>query len=217
MKKYLAVILAVMLLLTMLSACKKADEGNNDTSDPTINQNDDTKNDTQGDPTGEDKNDTTEPEPTVDENDNNDNNDDNNDTTDPTIQITEKFTYEDPADLEYDARYVIYADTNCLPVANTAGALARYEFYFADAEDAAVAIYTYWIFESDERAEKYISNRPNLVASVMEEDPCVVFVYTDAAELAETINMYHYFKDIDEPTVSAYVNYLAETINATLM
>lgn len=216
MKKYLAVILAVMLLLTMLSACKNADEGKNDTSDPAINQNDDTKNDTQGgDPTGDDKNDTTEPEPTVDEN---DNNDDNNDTTDLTIQMTENYALTDPTDLEFAARYVVCADENSPSVANVKGMVAMYDVFYADADEAPVANYKYQVFDTAENAKEFADSRAALgfVVAIVEEDPCVMYITNDVEKIAENISLYVEWEEIEEATVSAYVAYYADMLGATV-
>ncbi len=137
---------------------------------------------------------------------------------DTSIKMTDTFTFEDPADLEFDSRYVVYGDKNCVPVANTPGMLTMYDVYYADADGAPVANYKYMTFDTAENATAYIADRAEIDIEVLavEEDPCVVYSCSENADVAGMIDMFYSGGSIEEATVSAYVAYYAEAIGATV-
>lgn len=141
-----------------------------------------------------------------------------NNSPDTSIKMTDTYTFKDPADLEFANRYVAYGDETCVPVGNTPGMLAMYDVFYADTEDAPLCNYKYSVFDTAENAKAYADGRAEIgfEVTIVEEDPCVMYIYSDGSGIAGSIDMFYGSGAIEEATVKAYVAYYAGAIKATV-
>lgn len=136
------------------------------------------------------------------------------------IKMTDKYTFTDPADIEFEKRYVIYADENSPMVSAAAdyGMKAMYSIVYADADDAPVGSYDFMVVDTAEHAKAvidlYASQGSTLNAK--EEDPCVLYGFTDGEALEGALVMYQSFGMITETTVSSYVEFYSGSIGGTV-
>lgn len=136
------------------------------------------------------------------------------------IKMTENFTFEDPADLEYAKRYVIYADENSALISSAAeyGLKADYSILYADENDQPLGSYEYMICDTEEHAqaviELYAAQGSALTA--LEADPTVLHSSLDADAFMGSITAFQSMGFISETTVSAYAEFYSQTIGATV-
>lgn len=132
------------------------------------------------------------------------------------IKMTDSYTFEDPADLEFENRYVIYGDENCITVAGAVdrglGMLAMYSIFYADDNDALLCSYSYWIFDTAESAQAFADQQEaqGTVTTIVGEDTCVLYACPDNAATAEMMSIF------DMDAVSDYVAYFADMVKATV-
>lgn len=135
------------------------------------------------------------------------------------VKLSDKYTFEDPTDIEFDKRYVIYCDETSPMVSSAAdyGMKASYVIYFAK-EDAPVCSFDYYVCDTAENAQKlidlYASQGSTL--TVCEADPTVVFTSSDGDTLEGVLLMYQSYGMIEEATVSAYIQFMATSVGGTV-
>lgn len=135
------------------------------------------------------------------------------------VKLTDKYTFEDPTDIEFDKRYVIYADENSVMVSSAKdyGMIAVYSITYAK-EDAPVCGYEFMICDTAENAKKvidlYAAQGTTLTAA--KEDPTVLYAKSDGETLEASIMVYQSYGMIKEATVSAYVEFYATSIGGTI-
>lgn len=135
------------------------------------------------------------------------------------VKLTENYTFEDPTDIEFDKRYVIYAGEGSAMVssAEAYGMIAAYSIVYAK-EDAPVCSYDFMICDTAENAQKvielYAASGSTLTA--VEEDPSIVYAQSDGETLEAGIMVYQSYGMIQEATVSAYVEFYATSIGGTV-
>ena len=74
------------------------------------------------------------------------------------VKMTDGFTFEDPADLDFDTRYVVHCDETSTFISNmdaSFGIIASYSILYAK-DDAPVAGYEFYICDSEEHAQAEI-------------------------------------------------------------
>lgn len=136
------------------------------------------------------------------------------------ISMTENYTFENPKDLEFETRYVIYYDENSAMISSGSqyGLTAAYTIVYADSEDAPVGQYDYFICDSEEHAQDviglYAAQGSSLVQT--EEDPTVLYSFTDGDTMEGTLAMYQSMGILDESSANAYVNYFVSNAGGVL-
>ena len=136
------------------------------------------------------------------------------------IKMTDSYTFNDPTDIEFEKRYVIYADENSPMVSSAAdyGMKAMYSIIYANADDAPVGSYDFMVVDTAEHAqaviELYATQGSTLAAR--EEDPCVLYGFTDGEALEGAFVAYLSYGMITEATVSSYVEFYSGSIGGTV-
>ena len=136
------------------------------------------------------------------------------------IQITDKYTFKDPTDIEFEKRYVLYADANSVFVSSAAdyGMTSAWTIAYGNAEDTTVGVYSFMIADTEENAQKIVDlyESQGQALSVAEEDPCVLYGYTDGETFDATIVMMQSMGAISETTLSAYIDWYCSNTGSTL-
>lgn len=137
------------------------------------------------------------------------------------VKMTGSYTFEDPADLDFDTRYVLYCDENSAMLSNIPaeyGIIGYYSIYYAK-EDAPAGSYDFFVCDSAEHAQAaanlYAGQGMSLTAA--EEDPAVVYAVTDGETLEANIIMMQGVGAIKDTTLSGYVDFMKTNSGATLM
>lgn len=129
------------------------------------------------------------------------------------IEMTEKYTFEDPADLEYAKRYVIYCDENSTAVAPAKdyGVTAMYSILYADENDQPLGDYEFMVCDTEENAEAVIDLYTSFGSALntAEADPTVLYSSSDGDTFTATLAIFQSQGVISAATVSAYVEYFA--------
>lgn len=135
------------------------------------------------------------------------------------IKITDKYTYTDPADVEFDTRYVLYMGPESALVAPTVekGQLYQYTIIYGK-EDVAMGECTLYVCDSNANAQKIKAEMESygMVADILEEDDTIIRVSNDQYALDATLSIYVMAEMIKEATASAYVGIYTGTYGATL-
>lgn len=149
-----------------------------------------------------------------------DNGDNGGGSTDP-IKMTDSFTFNDPTDIEFAKRYVIYADESSAMVSSAAdyGMKAMYSVIYADENDAPVYSYDFMVVDTAEHAQAVIDlyATQGSVLSARDEDPCVLYGSTDGDALTGALVAYQSYGMISDTTVSSYVEFYSASIGGTVM
>lgn len=136
------------------------------------------------------------------------------------IEMTDNYTFEDPADLEYAKRYVLYCDENSQAVATAKdyGVTAMYSILYADENDQPLGDYEFMVCDTEENAQAVMELYANFGTplTVDENDPTVLFSTMDGDTFTATLAMLQSQGVISEATVSAYVAYFAENAGGTV-
>ena len=136
------------------------------------------------------------------------------------IKMTDSYTFNDPTDIQFEKRYVIYCDETSPMVSSGAdyGMKATYDINYADADDAPVGSYSFIVVDTAEHAQAvidlYASQGSTMTATA--EDPCVLYSFTDGDAMEGTLLMYQSVGMITETTVSAYVEFYSGSVGGTV-
>lgn len=138
-----------------------------------------------------------------------------------TVKMTGNYSFEDPANLDFDTRYVLYCDENSLVISQIPaeyGILASYSIIYAK-DDAPVADYEFFVCDSAEHAaataDLYASQGQTLLEA--EGDATVLYSFSDGDTMEATLVSIQSFGMISEATVSAYVTFMQSSTGGTLM
>ncbi len=136
------------------------------------------------------------------------------------IKMTDSYTFEDPADLEYAKRYVIYCDENSAAVAQAKdyGVTAMYSILYADENDQPLGYNEYMVCGTEENAKAVMEVYANFGSplTACEADPTVLFSSSDGDSFAGALVAFQSQGVISEATVSAFVEYYAESSGGTV-
>ncbi len=137
------------------------------------------------------------------------------------VKMTDSYTFEDPAGLDFDTRYVIYCDENSVMIASVPaeyGIKASYSITYAK-DDAPAASYDFFVCDSAEHAQAtvdlYAAQGSTLTAA--ESDPCVVGSSTDGDTLEANLVTFQSYGMISEAKVSAYVEFMKTSMGGTIL
>lgn len=153
------------------------------------------------------------------------NGNDSNSSEFPAVEITDSFSFTNPADVEFDARYVLYFDENSTVVSGQAdeyGMLAYYVILYAK-EEQPVARYEFYVCDTAENAESWLADENYTTSGrevkIVDTDATVMQSLTTAdgiEELEAQIMLCEAAGIISEATVSAYADFTVTT-GATLI
>lgn len=137
------------------------------------------------------------------------------------VKMTDSYSFEDPADLDFDTRYVLCCDENSQMISSVPaeyGIRASYSIIYAK-DDAPVSGYEFYVCDSEEHAratvDLYASQGMSLTAA--ENDPCVLYSTTDGDTLEANLVTFQSYGMIDETTVSAYVAFMQTSMGGTIL
>ena len=137
------------------------------------------------------------------------------------VKMTGSYTFEDPADLDFDTRYVLHCDENSAMVSSIPaeyGITDSYSIVYAK-DDAPVMDYEFFVCDSAEHAQAaadlYASQGQSLTAA--EGDPCVLYSSTDADTFEANLVTFQSYGMISEATVSAYVTFMQSNTGGMIL
>ena len=137
------------------------------------------------------------------------------------VTMTGSYTFEDPAGLDFDTRYVLYCDENSQMISAVPaeyGIKGSYSILYAK-DDVPVMDYEYFICDSTEHAQAtvdlYASQGMGLTAA--ESDPCVLYSTTDGDTLEANLVTFQSYGAISEATVSAYVEFMKTNTGGAIL
>lgn len=143
----------------------------------------------------------------------------------PSVEITDSFSFENPSDLDFDARYVLYFDENSTIVSAQAdeyGMLAYYVILYAK-EEQPVGRYEFYVCDTAENVESWLADENYTTSGrevkIVDADATVMQSLTTAdgiEELEAQIILCETAGIISEATVSAYADFTVTT-GATLI
>lgn len=124
------------------------------------------------------------------------------------LKITDEVTHKDPEGLEYATRYAYYSGETCaladmLKEQYGVTATDEYVIIYADKDDVALAEYNYFVFASDEDAQKYAEagKEYGLNAEVMGNVTCN---HLDQAGVANNIDSFIAWNVLTDSSAKAY-------------
>lgn len=136
-----------------------------------------------------------------------------------TVKITDSFTFEDPADLEFDARYVLRYDENSAMVSGQAayGMLAYYVILYAK-EEQPVGRYEFYVCDTAENLSRWLEDEQysmgGRTVETVEADAAVMqtaATQDGIDELEGQILLCEAAGIIREATVSAYADFVVSS------
>lgn len=137
------------------------------------------------------------------------------------VKMTDSYTFEDPAELDFDTRYVLYCDENTKMISQAPaeyGVKAGYSIIYAK-DNAPVADYEFFVCDSAEHAQAaadlYASQGQSLTAA--EGDPCVLYSFAGADTFEASLVTFQSYGIISEATVSAYVEFMQTNSGGTIL
>ena len=137
------------------------------------------------------------------------------------VKLTDNYTFEDPADLDFDTRYVLYCDENSQMISSASaeyGLKASYSSIYAK-DDAPVMDYEFLVCDSAEHAlatiDLYASQGQAL--QVAENDATVLCSSTDGDTMEATLAAFQSYGMLSEPSVAAYVEFMQTSTGGKLM
>lgn len=136
------------------------------------------------------------------------------------VVITDKYSFENPADLDFDARYVVYCDQNSAMIAALPaeyGVQGSFSILFGK-EDAPLGDYEFYICDTAEHAQalKDLYATTGTTLNLVEEDGRVLYGYSDGDTVEASIIVMQSYGMVEETTLSAYVEFLKTTYGGTI-
>ena len=136
------------------------------------------------------------------------------------VKMTDSYTFEDPADLAFDTRYVLHCDENSTFVSNAAsyGVVGTYSILY-EKDGAPAGDYEFFICDTAEHTQGVIDlyAAQGTTLNAAEEDPCVVYAFTDGDTLEASIAMMQGVGAIKDATVAAYADFMKGNTGAALV
>ncbi len=131
----------------------------------------------------------------------------------PGIEMTDTFTFTDPADLDFDTRYVFMGDSTCKLLTDMLNydfhGTALYEIlYVKDGE--GVGEYQYFVME-DEESAKGLADFYGAQGQNVTQEENRVYTFSDADLLKSTLMMLSGANMIRDEEPETYVRYIADS------
>ncbi len=137
------------------------------------------------------------------------------------VKFTDKFTFENPADLDFDTRYVIHCGENSTVVSNIPeeyGITDQYIIVFAK-DDVLVGNYEYYVCATEEHGQKVLDflTAQGYSVSPEEADPAVLGGFSDKDTMEAALISMQSMGVMSETTASAYVEYMKTQYGGELL
>lgn len=136
------------------------------------------------------------------------------------VKITDAYTFEDPADLDFDARYVLYYGPDNPVVQQAASDGMRYYYNVLYAKDEkTIASYTIYAFDKADSAKAYTETMANMgtVLEPVAGDETVIYTVAGADVMEMVANSLKDSGTIADTTAESFVNFYIAFAGATLM
>lgn len=133
------------------------------------------------------------------------------------VPITDSYTFTDPAELDYDARYVLYMGPNNESV-RMSGLASMYILLYAK-EEKPLGMYTFQVYDKAESAQvAYEATKDNgSDIQAAEEDGAVLFSFADKDSAELVLNSIKAAGVIEEANVSSFADYYVNILGAVLL
>lgn len=133
---------------------------------------------------------------------------DNTGSGDSKVKLSDTFTHEDPADIEFEKRYILYSAQSPEILGlykDSYGVELLEEFFilYGDKDDVPVRSYNYYICATEEDAANLMNQMKEYGGNATVEGSVVISI-ADKDELKETIDYFIALGVMDEGTASAY-------------
>ena len=136
------------------------------------------------------------------------------------VKLTDKFSFADPTDLEFDTRYVLYYGPDNMLVMASAddGMLAEYTIIYARGEKA-VAEYTFYILDTAENAKALYNEMESYARTpeYVEGDDTIIVDYTDEYALEANLDIFVMGELLTDTKVTTYVDFYVGYYGAKVM
>lgn len=133
---------------------------------------------------------------------------DNTGSDDSKVKLSDTFTHEDPADIEFEERYILYSAQSPEILGlykDSYGVELLEEFFilYGDKDDVPVRSYNYYICATEDDAANLMNQMKEYGGNANVEGSVVISI-ADKDELKETIDYFIALGVMDEGTASAY-------------
>lgn len=133
---------------------------------------------------------------------------DNTGSGDSKVKLSDTFTHEDPADIEFEKRYILYSAQSPEILGlykDSYGVELLEEFFilYGDKDDVPVRSYNYYICATEDDAANLMNQMKEYGGNANVEGSVVISI-ADKDELKETIDYFIALGVMDEGTASAY-------------
>lgn len=135
------------------------------------------------------------------------------------VEITGSFAFENPSDIDFDTRYVLYSDENSPMISSMPeefGCTGEYMIYYAK-DDELLACYDFMICDTPEHTadllEYLIENGSS--KQTAEEDATVIYSMSDRDALEAILITYQGYGIISDTKASTYIDFCVESFGAT--
>ncbi len=136
------------------------------------------------------------------------------------VKITDAYTFTDPTDLDFDARYVLYMgpENPVVAMAADSGLTAQYIILYAK-EEKALASYNLSIFDTAESAKANAEAMAAMGTTMnpVEGDDTVMYSYTDADAMELVIGSLNGAGVIPDTKASSFAKFQVEMNAAVLV
>lgn len=131
------------------------------------------------------------------------------------VKISEDYSFADPAELDFDKRYVLTCDTSSQMIASASdyGMVASFNVYY-EKEGVPVAEYDFFVVDSADHAQALISlyEQQGSVLTQLEGHPTILTSSVDGDTLEGNLVAFQSYGMISEAKLSAYVTFMAESM-----
>lgn len=131
---------------------------------------------------------------------------------DSSIVMSDSFTFSDPTDLDFDARYVYFGDETSTVISNMAAAgykaLKMFEVLYTK-EGKVAGEYQFFVC-ADEEAAKAVADFYKLQGMTLEQSGAVVYMFNNADTVEALIMTYAGMGMLADEKVETYLAFLSQ-------
>lgn len=135
------------------------------------------------------------------------------------VKITDSYSFEDPTDLDFDTRYVLYMGPTSDLVAPSVekGQLYQYTIIYAK-QDMAAGEYSLYVCDTAEHAQSICDEAVGygMNASLVAEDNTVVCMFNDEYALQPSIDIYQMAGMISDTKAATYAQMYVNAYGAEM-
>lgn len=137
------------------------------------------------------------------------------------VPITDKYTFTDPAELDYDARYVLYMgpSNQSIQMSASSGLVSMFMVLYAK-EEKPLGSYTFYVCDTAASAQANAEGMKasnNTVLEAVEGDDTVMFSYTDGESMEFVLSSIKDAGVIPDTNASSFADYYVNMLGAVLL